>query len=258
MVPPSAVLLNQQGSAVSRNNHYRSNVARHRTGRQWRRYRLRAIAARRSNASPASRAPRLTYAAPVRDLGPLFDPRSVAVLGASDDPTKWGQRISAGALRGAHRREVWLVNRKGGQILGRDAYTSLAELPGEPDLVVISLREFAFEQAIDDCARRRHEGDRRDHGRARRDRRRRQGARGRRRRARPGRRCRDGRAELPRRLRRRRRARRRLEQLHAGVDRNHLAAATRHLKLSRRSTASCCSRFDVVVPGDIEGASCPT
>ena len=86
----------------------------------------------------------------MRDLSPLYEPRSVAVLGASDDPTKWGQWIAAGALRGAHRRDVWLVNRKGGEILGRRAYTSLAEIPGAPDLVVISLPASAFEQAIDD------------------------------------------------------------------------------------------------------------
>ena len=86
---------------------------------------------------------------PVRDLRPLFAPRSVAVLGASDDPAKWGQWIAAGALRGAHRRDVWLVNRKGGEILGREAYRSLAELPGEPELVVISLPAAAFEEAID-------------------------------------------------------------------------------------------------------------
>ena len=85
----------------------------------------------------------------VRDLRPLFAPRSVAVLGASDDPAKWGQWIAAGALRGAHRRDVWLVNRKGGEILGREAYRSLAELPGEPELVVISLPAAAFEEAID-------------------------------------------------------------------------------------------------------------
>ena len=92
----------------------------------------------------------LTYAVAVRDLRPLYEPRSVAVLGASDDPRKWGQWIAAGALRGAHRRDVWLVNRKGGEILGRRAYTSLAEVPGAPDLVVISLPASAFEQAIDD------------------------------------------------------------------------------------------------------------
>ena len=85
----------------------------------------------------------------MRDLGPLFDPRSVAVLGASNDPAKWGQWISAGALRGAHRRDVWLVNRKGGEILGQTAYLSLDELPGAPELVVVVLPAGAFEEAID-------------------------------------------------------------------------------------------------------------
>jgi acyl-CoA synthetase (NDP forming) len=85
----------------------------------------------------------------VRDLRPLFDPRSVAVLGASSDPAKWGQWLAAGALRGAHRRDVWLVNRKGGEILGQQAYLSLEELPGSPELVVVVLPVGAFEEAID-------------------------------------------------------------------------------------------------------------
>jgi acetate---CoA ligase (ADP-forming) len=85
----------------------------------------------------------------VRDLQPLFDPRSVAVLGASADPAKWGQWIAAGALRGAHRREVWLVNRKGGEILGRDAFRSLEELPGPPELVVVTTPAAGFEEAVE-------------------------------------------------------------------------------------------------------------
>jgi acyl-CoA synthetase (NDP forming) len=85
----------------------------------------------------------------VRDLRPLFAPRSVAVLGASSDPAKWGHWIAQGALRGAHRRDVWLVNRGGGQILGQPAFSSLAELPGVPELVVVALPATAFEEAID-------------------------------------------------------------------------------------------------------------
>ena len=92
----------------------------------------------------------------VRDLRPLFDPRSLAVLGASNDPAKWGQWISAGALRGADRRDVWLVNRNGGEILGQQAYRSLAELPGPPELVVIAVPVAAFE-----ARRRRRAGCRR-------------------------------------------------------------------------------------------------
>lgn len=85
----------------------------------------------------------------MRDLRPLFDPRSVAVLGASNDPAKWGQWVAAGALRGAHRRDVWLVNRNGGEILGHGAFRALDELPGRPELVVVVLPAAAFEDAID-------------------------------------------------------------------------------------------------------------
>jgi len=85
----------------------------------------------------------------VRDLRPLFDPRSVAVLGASGDPAKWGHWVAAGALRGAHRRDVWLVNRNGGEILGHHAFRGLDELPEAPELVVIVLPAGAFEEAIE-------------------------------------------------------------------------------------------------------------
>src|SRR6478752_3780976 len=85
----------------------------------------------------------------LRDLRPLFDPRSVAVVGASADPSKWGHWIAAGALRGVHRREVWLVNRNGGDILGQQAYRSIAELPGEPELVAIALPAAAFEETVE-------------------------------------------------------------------------------------------------------------
>ena len=87
----------------------------------------------------------------MRDLRPLFDPRSLAVLGASNDPAKWGQWISAGASRGADRRDVWLVNRNGGEILGQQAFRSLAELPGSPELVVIAVPVAAFEAGVDDA-----------------------------------------------------------------------------------------------------------
>ena len=45
-----------------------------------------------------------------RDFGALFTPRSVAVVGASDTPGKWGYFLAKGALAGEHRRAVYLVN----------------------------------------------------------------------------------------------------------------------------------------------------
>ena len=82
----------------------------------------------------------------MRDLRPLFEPRSVAVVGASNDQATWGQRLARGALRGEHRRTVFLVNKRGGEVLGRPAFTSLAEAP---ELVVLAVPASAFEETVD-------------------------------------------------------------------------------------------------------------
>jgi acyl-CoA synthetase (NDP forming) len=86
-----------------------------------------------------------------RDLRPLFDPRSVAIVGASSTPGKWGYWLGTGALLGEDRRSVYLVNRNGGEILGREAYRSLAELPEAPELVVITVPASAFDEAVEDA-----------------------------------------------------------------------------------------------------------
>lgn len=87
----------------------------------------------------------------MRDLRPLFEPRSVAIVGASNDSAKWGAWLARGAIRGEHRRAVYLVNRRGGEILGRPAFASLAELPEAPELVVLAVPAAAFEGMVDEA-----------------------------------------------------------------------------------------------------------
>src|SRR3984885_4640474 len=86
-----------------------------------------------------------------RDLQPLFAPTSVAVVGASADPRKWGNWLASRALRGEHRRAVHLVNRRGGEVLGRDTHRSLLELEAPVDLVLITVPEAALESTVDDA-----------------------------------------------------------------------------------------------------------
>jgi acyl-CoA synthetase (NDP forming) len=86
-----------------------------------------------------------------RDLRALFEPESVAVVGASDDPEKWGNWLARGALRGASRRAVHLVNRRGGEVMGRPAHPSLASLPEAPELAVLAVPPAAVEAAVDDA-----------------------------------------------------------------------------------------------------------
>ncbi|MGI8480084.1 MAG: acetate--CoA ligase family protein, partial [Gaiellaceae bacterium] len=86
-----------------------------------------------------------------RDLRPLFAPRSVAVVGASADPSKWGNALARGALRGSHRRKVFLLNRAGGEILGQRAYPALGDLPERAELVAISVPAAGFEEAVEEA-----------------------------------------------------------------------------------------------------------
>jgi acetate---CoA ligase (ADP-forming) len=86
-----------------------------------------------------------------RDLRPLFNPASVAVVGASANPAKWGHLLARGALAGEERRRVFLVNRNGGRILGRESYPTLAELPEPPELVVVAVPAEGFEPAVDEA-----------------------------------------------------------------------------------------------------------
>ncbi|MFI1395643.1 CoA-binding protein [Streptomyces sp. NPDC020681] len=72
-------------------------------------------------------------------LDALFDPASVAVVGASDNPAKWGYWLAAGALAGRERRTVHLVNRRGGGLDGVPFLPRLAALPAPPDHVVVAV-----------------------------------------------------------------------------------------------------------------------
>ena len=80
----------------------------------------------------------------------LFTPGSVAVVGASGVPGKWGYFAAKQALRDKLQRDVFLVNRKGGEIQGEESYRRYSDIDAVPDLAVISVPQFAFEDTIDE------------------------------------------------------------------------------------------------------------
>ena len=84
-------------------------------------------------------------------LDALFAPRAVAILGASNDPSKYGNWIAVQALQMDAGRPVHLVNRRGVPVLGRETFRSLAELPEPVDLVVVAVPAHAFEAAVEDA-----------------------------------------------------------------------------------------------------------
>jgi acetate---CoA ligase (ADP-forming) len=67
----------------------------------------------------------------------LLSPRSIAVIGASATHGKVGHDILKNLVTQGFKGEVYPVNPKGGDILGKKAYASVSEIPGAVDIAVI-------------------------------------------------------------------------------------------------------------------------
>ncbi len=69
----------------------------------------------------------------------LFYPRSVAFIGASAQMGKWGHMLICNTISGGYQGDVYAVNPKGGVIAGKPVFTSVADIPGEIDLAVVTV-----------------------------------------------------------------------------------------------------------------------
>jgi acyl-CoA synthetase (NDP forming) len=72
-------------------------------------------------------------------IGSLFYPKSVAIVGASGTIGKWGHSLVVNTISGGFEGEIYPVNPRGGTIAGRKAYRSVAEIPAEIDLAVVTI-----------------------------------------------------------------------------------------------------------------------
>jgi len=88
------------------------------------------------------------------DLTPLFAPRSVTVVGASDDPLKWGGSLLLNLIDGGFAGAIYPVNRRGGAVCGLPAYRSVAELPEVPDLALVALGAAQVNAVVEQCGER--------------------------------------------------------------------------------------------------------
>jgi acetyl-CoA synthetase (ADP-forming) len=86
------------------------------------------------------------------NLHPLFDPRSVAVVGASKNPAKLGYHVMKSLTEGGFGGGLFPVNPKESELFGLQAYPSLLEIPQEVDLAVVVLPARAVAAIVEQCA----------------------------------------------------------------------------------------------------------
>ncbi len=88
------------------------------------------------------------------DLQSLFEPRGVAVIGASHSPNKIGYRVVDNIAKGGYRGGIFPVNPKGGRIAGIDVCTSIHSVIGDVDMAIITIPAVHVFDAVKNCAKR--------------------------------------------------------------------------------------------------------
>jgi acyl-CoA synthetase (NDP forming) len=81
----------------------------------------------------------------------LFDPRAVAVIGASNNKMKWGYIVPANIIAGGYKGNFYPVNPHGGEILDHKVFKSIMDVPEEVDLAVITVPAPAVPPVVKEC-----------------------------------------------------------------------------------------------------------
>jgi len=81
----------------------------------------------------------------------LFEPRSIAVIGASNSPGKWGYKMIEWPLAAGYGGHIYPVNPKEEEIQGLRAYPSIHHVPGKVDLAVVTVPAPMVPQVLDEC-----------------------------------------------------------------------------------------------------------
>lgn len=87
-------------------------------------------------------------------LSKMFRPRSVAVVGASEDPEKLSGQPVRNLLKTGYRGDVYAINPRVQSVSGIPAYESLSRIEGPVDVAIICLSGNPAVEATEECAER--------------------------------------------------------------------------------------------------------
>lgn len=89
----------------------------------------------------------------VKDLHSLFHPRGLAVVGTSANPDKIGHQILKNIIDGRYAGEIYPIHPTLRDVLGKRAYPSVLDAPGDIDLAVIAVKASRVPDVVRECAR---------------------------------------------------------------------------------------------------------
>jgi len=81
----------------------------------------------------------------------IYNPESVAVVGASNDLSKWGAGIFARVLNSPTVKRAYPINNRVDEVQGTKAYPSIKDLPEIPDFIAIVVPYPGVPDVVRDC-----------------------------------------------------------------------------------------------------------
>jgi len=89
----------------------------------------------------------------VKKFEPLFEPKSIAFIGASRNPLKWGYQIPSNLIEFGYNGNVYPVNPHESDLFKLKVYRSIDEIPEQPiDLAVATVPSRLILEVVKDCA----------------------------------------------------------------------------------------------------------
>ncbi|MFX0136279.1 MAG: acetate--CoA ligase alpha subunit [Candidatus Hodarchaeota archaeon] len=83
----------------------------------------------------------------------FFNPKSVAVIGASNNSAKVGYAVLNNIIQGGYSGNIYPINPKATEILGKKAYPSVEDVPDNIDLAVIIIPAKFVPDVMEQCGR---------------------------------------------------------------------------------------------------------
>ena len=110
------------------------------------------MAAFKEKRDPQVQGTMTNYPAPRLSVAEILNPRSIAVVGASEDLRKFGSRVLNNTINGGFAGQITPVNPNRDQIFGVPAVPSIADMEEPADVVVVAVPRRFTPQVIEECA----------------------------------------------------------------------------------------------------------
>ncbi|RJP18980.1 MAG: hypothetical protein C4520_13595 [Candidatus Abyssobacteria bacterium SURF_5] len=88
----------------------------------------------------------------LEEFQPIFHPRSIAVIGASNDPTKYGGRYFYAMRERSYQGKLYAVNPNAADIDGEKVYARVQDVPDDIDFAIVAVAAPLVVKAVADCA----------------------------------------------------------------------------------------------------------